>query len=85
MADNTVRNIAGVALGAVVIGVAFAGVFYARKQVKSRDNADGKIKETGSDIDSEEYEKQTAADTYDEGNLTPGQKRTKARIKKLER
>ena len=31
MADNTVRNIAGVALGAVVIGVAFAGVFYARQ------------------------------------------------------
>ena len=26
MADNTVRNIAGVALGAVVIGVAFAVV-----------------------------------------------------------
>ena len=66
MADNTVRNIAGVALGAVVIGVAFAGVFYARKQAKSLDDAEkGEVKETGSDIDSEEYEKQTAADTYD--------------------
>ena len=69
MADNTVRNIAGVALGAVVIGVAFAGVFYARQQAKSYDDAERQVKETRSDIDTED-EKETAADTYDQ-DLTP--------------
>ena len=43
MADNTVRNIAGVALGAVVIGVAFAGVFYARNISKSQDDAEKEV------------------------------------------
>ena len=62
MADNTVRNIAGVALGAVVIGVAFAGVFYARNISKSQDDAEKEVQDTRSDIDSE---RQTAADTYD--------------------